>query len=161
MLRSQEHRSIDYFISSYNSVRTPKISRRLSDRNQDCPDAICLCEDGKIIALEHTSAYPPKGRNKPRYVSPYKSLLPLNRVLERKLKNDYKDQGVDETWLFVNIRPTLPRDLITRNLRGLPLPGNFNRIFLLWPVLEKNGVRCGILEIPENKFWIPEFNPAA
>lgn len=153
-----ERRTIDHFISEYNLTQTPKIVDRLADSPQEAPDAICKLENGSKVALELTSVYPPK---KPGvdWITPYDNLKPLHQILRRKLLNHYRGEDMDQAWLLVHIRRTLPSQLITEALKEIQVPSNYDRIFLQWP-MPINGRADGlrVLDLPKRVLWLPRRN---
>lgn len=148
-----ECRTIDYFIRGYNSVHSPETISRASDLKQDAPDAICLASDGSKIALEHTSVYAPRriSKHQPRR----DDLTPVRGTLERKLLCHY-NIGVDQVWLLMHIRRTLPREMVEKALEGVKVPSRFNRVFLQWAVpINGWASGTGVLELPTGDFWLP------
>lgn len=161
MPKPQESRAIHHFINSYNSFCDPKIIKWNTDLKQESPDAICELSCGQRIALEHTSVYPPKQANV-TYTSPKIDLSPLSEVLNRKLLNDYRSHKIDTSWLLVQIRPTLPIDIVIQSVKDRLIPKQFGAVFLEWPVLQNPGqVVMGIYELRRQSLWLPPNTQAA
>ena len=153
-----EQRLAGFFTSSYKSAHegNPVISLHC-DKKQEAPDAICTLADGKVVGLELTSVFAPKGTDARKAPHKNPNLRPLSEILDRKLSYDYKGEGMDEVWLLVHLRLTLPRDLVEKAIGGIIIPtSRYSRVFLQWPLPEKDEfISVKVLELPELKFWSP------
>jgi len=148
-----EKRAIDYFINSHNSTLVPKILTRQADILQESPDAICTTDDGRSIGLELTSAFAPKGTKERRTSGEYYDMNPVRQVMQRKLKRNYKVNGTDGVWLVIQLRKTLPLNIVTDALIGLPPADNFERVIIQWPVLVEPGiVKTGMYIMQNGEF---------
>jgi hypothetical protein len=86
----------------------------------------------------------------------------LSTVLNRKFLYDYRSHKTDTSWLLVQIRPTLPPDLVIQSVRDRIIPDHFGAVFLEWPVLQKPGqVVVGLYELRRQSLWLPTINQAA
>lgn len=154
-----ERRLIRFFANGYNSTHEPQIDGLQADIHQEAPDAICTLADGQVIALELTTVGAPKG-TRARH-TPYKNtnidLLPLTKVLNRKLGFDYRTEGTDAVWLVVHLRFTLPQYLVEKTISGITIPSRFDRVFLQWPLPGKNLTSpINVLELPNYAYWFPK-----
>jgi hypothetical protein len=134
MPKPHETRAIQHFIQQYNTFGDPKISSFQALPTQESPDAILTLSNHQHVALEHTSAYPPKSSGV-EYVSPHRDLSPIQRILDRKLLNHYRTADQDQLWLLMQIRPTLPLELVVNHLKDTPIPSWYDAVFLQWPML--------------------------
>lgn len=158
----KERRVIDYFICEYNTVENPKIIDRKADANQEAPDAIVYCQDGRKVALELTSVFPPKGTTSRSKWCFRDDVSPIHKVLGRKFLNHYRDAGIDEAWLLVHIRKTLPKETILEGVKDIEVPDRFDRVYLNWPVpMDVRRTGMGIYEVKSQKLWLPQSSTAA
>lgn len=156
-----ERRVIEFFCSAYNSVKLPKISQCLAGPEQEAPDAILSLSNGIRVSLELTSAFRPSSTYTKRGQGFNYDLTPIQRVLDRKLLNTYKEYGTDEVWLVMHLLRTLPKGMVEESLSSLKIPDTYDRIYLSWPVplgIKQTGM--GLLELPTRLFWLHQ-SPAA
>jgi hypothetical protein len=156
MPKPQESRAIHHFIREYNKFGSPQISSWQTDITQESPDAVLTLSNRQKVALEHTSAFPPK-HSRVEYTSPRIDLSPIHKVLNRKLLNHYREHGQDQLWLLMQIRPTLPLDLVVDHLKDTPIPSWYDAVFLQWPILLPKGPQIGIYELRKQCLWVPDY----
>jgi hypothetical protein len=155
MPKPQERRAIEHFIRQYNQFGDPKITHCQAENYQESPDAILTLSTQQQVALEHTSAFPPK-QSHVKYLSPLDDPSPITRVLERKFLNSYRGEGHDLTWLLMQIRPTMPLEKVTELIERNTVPKHFDALFLQWPVLLAPGhTSLGLFEVRQQQLWLP------
>lgn len=159
MPKPHEQRAIYHFIRQYNSFGDPKITGWNLDPEQESPDAILTLGNGQKVALEHTSAFPPKASHV-EYLSPLIDLTPVQKVLERKFLNHYRGYDQELSWLLMQIRPTIPLELVMQKVESKSIPNNFDAVYLQWPILYPEGPILGIYELRSRNLWLPN-QPAA
>lgn len=156
MPSSNERRLINWFVHGYNTCNTPKITAVNADRIQEAPDAICSLENNQQIALELTTLGAPKGTFA-RYTSQHERDLPsLVKLMQRKLNNDYRVSGINEVWLLIHLRLTLPWTEVEETVSNIQIPSRFNKVYLQWPLpIKTDQTSVSVLELPNHRFWSP------
>lgn len=155
MPSSTERRGIDFFVQLYNSSFYPQIVECQTDTNQECPDAICMLEDGQRVGLEHTTPYYRKIADEPFP----RDLSLVRKILSRKFQYDYRGEKIDQVWLLVQLgRNTLPINALQESLGDLVVPQRYDRVYLQLPISQPEGrSRLGLYELANQQLWYPDY----
>src|SRR5579872_4195588 len=140
MKKAYELENIDDFIKDFNNpiFKIGKL-KRISGSNQENPDAILELNGKTKIGLEATIAIAPDDlpNAKPKPFDPkdlpYNPTPAIDELIKRiktKSLNDYKDFGIDETWLLISGGSYISRHDLEARLKQEKLQTKFNRIFV-------------------------------
>lgn len=144
--KKYELENIDDFITDFNNPEF-KLGQlvRVSDEDQENPDAILELNGQKKIALEATIAFAPGYRphethpDEPAY-NPHPVIDDIFRRIETKSLADYKDKGIDQVWLLISGGAYISDHDLMDRLKELKR-NNFDRVFI------HKGIHPVILEI--------------
>jgi hypothetical protein len=149
MKKVYELQNINDFISDFNSLGLGNL-KLISGEEQENPDAIVLLNGTKKIGLEATIAIAPADlpNAKPKtnhpsevFYNPLPVIDELMKLIKKKSLNDYKGEGIDETWLLISGGSFISIEDLKVKLKDLNIKTKFKRIFL------HKGLRVKLTEI--------------
>jgi hypothetical protein len=140
MKKAYELENIDDFIKDFNHLTFQLGSvKRISGENQENPDAILELNGQKKIGLEATIAIAPADlpNAKPKvnhpselFYNPTPAIDELIKRIEEKSLNDYKGEGIDQTWLLISGGSYIPSRDLEERLKQESFTTKFDRIFI-------------------------------
>lgn len=147
--KEYELENIDDFIRDFNNPEFNLGSlTRISNDEQENPDAILELDDNTRIALEATIAFAPGYRphetppDEPAY-NPHPAIDDVIHRIEIKSLADYRDEGIDQVWLLISGGAYISDHDLMDRLNEIT-QNNFDRVFI------HKGIYPKIIEITKD-----------